>query len=231
MYFFAFHFSRLFVGSICSNARQVIVEIYIYQVHTNENLKIFCYYSLIRIGKPRSKIINGSNVRIGELKYQAQLVYKVNSEHFCGGVLISNRFVLTASHCLEDEEEQDIQVVLGSISINGNKGLRRAVEEIIMHPEYDSETRANDIALILVSVQNYTHNIEECQIFNFHKKNKLYQSIKFFRWFKKLHFPTPFPQQSYQVEMKKIFEESLLDGASSPRKMASMVISAKIPKH
>lgn len=42
-----------------------------------------------------SKIINGTAVALGEIPYQAQILF--NGNHFCGGSIIAPLFVVTTS--------------------------------------------------------------------------------------------------------------------------------------
>lgn len=43
------------------------------------------------------KIVNGRDVSITELPYQASVLLNLNP--FCGGSIVSNHIVLTAAHC------------------------------------------------------------------------------------------------------------------------------------
>lgn len=109
-------------------------------------------------GKPCSTdnklIVGGEAAKLGEFPHMAALGYSSGPEQAiefkCGGTLISDRFVLTASHCLVPQI-----VRLGDLNLasdtDGADPQDFPVEQSFRHPRYSVKSKHNDIALVKVA--------------------------------------------------------------------------------
>ncbi|XP_059166149.1 serine protease 1-like [Physella acuta] len=107
-----------------------------------------------------SKIVGGRMAVHGSTPWQAGLhrVYysPTSTAQFCGGTIISEHWVLTAAHCVEDLQVSQLRLVVGDHSLikhdEGEQVFR--VERILVHGKYDYKTVQNDIALLKVKPVN-----------------------------------------------------------------------------
>uniref|UniRef100_A0A3P8VNS8 Peptidase S1 domain-containing protein n=1 Tax=Cynoglossus semilaevis TaxID=244447 RepID=A0A3P8VNS8_CYNSE len=107
-----------------------------------------------------NKIVGGEDASAGMWPWQVSL--HQSGSHVCGGSLINNRWILTAAHCFEDTSTFDWVVYLGRESqqgLNLNE-VSRGLEEVIKHPDYDKNSKDNDICLLkLSSTVDFTNYI------------------------------------------------------------------------
>jgi hypothetical protein len=117
--------------------------------------------------------IGGKPVLGGAAAWQAQIYYPYQSEkwaaelqkgkqlwelqHYCGGSLIADDWVLTAAHCInEDMLKAGYRIRLGAEDISKDTGLSFKIDRIVRHSQYDNKALpnpppnmyANDIALV-----------------------------------------------------------------------------------
>uniref|UniRef100_A0A8C8STL1 Transmembrane protease serine 2 n=1 Tax=Pelusios castaneus TaxID=367368 RepID=A0A8C8STL1_9SAUR len=95
------------------------------------------------------RIVGGSVAAQKEWPWQVSL--QVQGTHVCGGSIITQEWIVTAAHCVEGQLSNPYYwtVYAGILTQKETKdrsGYR--VQKIISHPNYDSESKNNDIALM-----------------------------------------------------------------------------------
>ncbi|OAD52018.1 Proclotting enzyme [Eufriesea mexicana] len=100
--------------------------------------------------KSRSRLVGGRPADPKEWPWMAALL-KEDQTQYCGGVLVTDRHVLTAAHCVNSYKPWDIKVRLGEYDFTTaeeTRALDFAVTEIRVHRDFDYTTNENDIAMI-----------------------------------------------------------------------------------
>ncbi|XP_048065600.1 transmembrane protease serine 2-like [Megalobrama amblycephala] len=108
------------------------------------------------------RIVGGENVTAGSWPWQVS-IHVIGFGHNCGGTLITKDWVLSAAHCFENIDVSKVVMYFGRLRQFGSNPneTSRTASRIISHPNYNSKTIDNDIALVqLNSSVNFTDYIK-----------------------------------------------------------------------
>uniref|UniRef100_A0A087Y4A4 Coagulation factor IX n=1 Tax=Poecilia formosa TaxID=48698 RepID=A0A087Y4A4_POEFO len=100
---------------------------------------------------PFKRIVGGRSVAPGEIPWQVGLIAKPSGRLFCGGSILSERWVITAAHCLR-EAAGSFSVRVGEHNTEITEGREKDYEvlEEQPHPRYNAtlDIYNHDIALL-----------------------------------------------------------------------------------
>ncbi len=107
----------------------------------------------IREAPIQARIVGGQNASSGEYPFMVALVRSYNDSayigKFCGGILVSERHVMTAAHCVYYWSPRSIDIVANTHDLNDSAEYDRiSVEEIHIHPDFSISDFGNDIAIL-----------------------------------------------------------------------------------
>jgi secreted trypsin-like serine protease len=117
----------------------------------------FCVAGTVLLSASQSvaapNIIAGNDAFPGEFPFIAELQRKDVAGHWCGGVLVSQRFVATAAHCVYGLAATNLRVTLGEHDLVFPEGTEQVfdVAQAIVHPAYNPASAVNDIALLYLN--------------------------------------------------------------------------------
>ncbi|XP_033344479.1 proclotting enzyme-like [Bombus vosnesenskii] len=100
--------------------------------------------------KSQSKLVGGRPAYPTKWPWMVALLTTDNA-YYCGGVLVTDRHVLTAAHCVYRFGPQDIKVRLGEYDFATSEETRAVdftISEIRIHRDFVLDTFANDIAIV-----------------------------------------------------------------------------------
>jgi len=93
-------------------------------------------------------------VQESRYSYIVALKDKIFGNITCGGSLIAQDTILTAVHCVEGFEifwPFLYTAVIGRHDLNSVDGEEASLDHVVVHPDYNNMTYANDFALIFLS--------------------------------------------------------------------------------
>ncbi|TNN02445.1 hypothetical protein fugu_009932 [Takifugu bimaculatus] len=103
-----------------------------------------------------NRIVGGQNAEVGEWPWQVSLHFQTYG-HVCGASIISERWLLSASHCFVTNSPAN-HIAANWLTYSGMQDQykqdgveQRSVKRIISHPDYNQMTYDYDVALLELS--------------------------------------------------------------------------------
>ncbi|XP_047522589.1 chymotrypsin-1-like [Pieris napi] len=97
--------------------------------------------------EPETRVVGGKDAPEGLVPHQVALKSK-DGKTICGAAIISDRWILTAAHCVKSRQPSEFTAVVGTLS-RTRGGTTYEISKVIAHKEHNMPNRFNnDIAVI-----------------------------------------------------------------------------------
>ncbi|XP_026544402.1 LOW QUALITY PROTEIN: transmembrane protease serine 9 [Notechis scutatus] len=94
------------------------------------------------------KIVGGLEASHGEVPWQVTL--KEGLRHFCGAVIIGERWLLSAAHCFNHTKVGHLTAFAGgtSLSATDSSSVKVGIQQVVLHPSYNPALLDFDVAVL-----------------------------------------------------------------------------------
>ncbi|XP_044758882.1 trypsin-like [Coccinella septempunctata] len=106
-----------------------------------------------------NRIVGGKECSIEQYPWMVSLRTTKRLSHYCGGALISSRWILSAAHCFEKSYKSPWRVtaIVGLSTLRRIRSQAIMAKKIFIHKDYDSKAITDDIALIVLEYKVSVH--------------------------------------------------------------------------
>ena len=98
-----------------------------------------------------NRIVKGRYAKLDEFPYQVAFTRKSETDVFCGGSMVNDRWIVTAAHCMRGKNAKRISVSVGIMNVTEISDKAISVEGYWLHPKYEGDKQFYDIALVKTS--------------------------------------------------------------------------------
>ncbi|MBA0125411.1 serine protease [Haloechinothrix sp. YIM 98757] len=96
---------------------------------------------------PSPHIVGGSDA---DQVYPFIVAFTSGEQTYCAGAVLTEEWVVTAAHCVQDRSPEDVELRIGS-TLRSSGGFSTTGAEFHPHPDFDWDAAGSDIGLVRLS--------------------------------------------------------------------------------